>query len=272
MFGKRYILPILIISLCLCPAVVFAGEIIMKGSTSVLPIAQRLATKYMEENPNVRISVSGGGSGDGIKALLDGEIDIANSSRFFKDSEKENAVDKKIYPVPFAIAYDCIVPVVHPDNPVENLTLQQLKDIYSGRISNWKYVGGPDKRIVVVSRNSSSGTFDVWENKVMDERGVTRFVLYEGSNAEVVAAVSADRDAIGYVAIGYLDDSVKGLDVNGFAASSEAALDGSFPINRVLFMFTNGWPTGDLLDFINFVTHPDKGQRYVDEAGFAPLH
>ena len=124
----------------------WAGSINMDGSTTVLPIAQKVAEAYMKEHPDVNISVSGGGSGNGIKAIIDGTTDIANSSRFIKDEEVKLAVEKGAYPVPFAVAYDCIVPVVHPSNSVENLTLEQLKAIYMGKINNWKEVGGPDAK------------------------------------------------------------------------------------------------------------------------------
>jgi phosphate transport system substrate-binding protein len=134
-----------------------AGNIVITGSTTVLPVAQKVAEAYMSQNPDVKISISGGGSGEGIKALIDGTTNIADSSRFIKDSEIKQAVDKGRYPVPFAVAYDCIIPVVHPSNTVMNLTIQQLKGIYKGEIKNWKEVGGPDKPIVVISRDTSSG-------------------------------------------------------------------------------------------------------------------
>jgi phosphate transport system substrate-binding protein len=242
------------------------------GSTSVLPIAQKIAEAYMTKDNDVKISVTAIGSRDGLKALRKGKADIASSSRFLKDKEIEEFVEKKIYPVPFAIAYDCVVPIVHPSNPAGNLTLQQLKDIYRGRIYNWKRVGGPDKTIVVISRNDSSGTHDVWETIVMNEEKITRFASFKDSNMEVVQAVSSNKYAIGYVAIGYVDNSVKGLTVNGVKASAEAALNGSFPIHRALYMFTNGWPSGDILNFINFVLDPERGQKYVKEAGFIPLY
>jgi len=269
---KRCIAFVLMILCCSWSCISQARDITMKGSTTILPIAQKIADAYMSRSSDVKISVSGSGSGDGIKALKKGEADIANSSRFLKDSEIEKAVDDKMYPVPFAIAYDCIVPIVHPSNPVTDLTIQQLKDIYRGRITNWRQVGGPDNRIKVISRNKSSGTYDVWENEVMNEKEIIRAALLKASNGDVVQAVSVNKDAIGYVAIGYVDNSVKGLTVNGVRASAETALDGSFPISRPLYMFTNGWPAGETLNFINFVLSPDNGQKYVKEAGFIPLY
>jgi phosphate transport system substrate-binding protein len=249
-----------------------AGNIVITGSTTVLPIAQKVAEEYMSQNPDVKISISGGGSGEGIKALIDGTTDIADSSRFIKDTEVKQAVDKGRYPVPFGIAYDCIVPIVHPSNTVVNLTVEQLKAIYKGDITNWKGVGGPDRKIVIISRDTSSGTYEVWEGKVMNKEKVSPAALLQASNGAVVQAVSSNQNAMGYIGIGYLDSSVKAVMVNRVKASAETALNGSYPISRALYMFTNGWPTGDTLNFINFVLHPQKGQKYVKEEGFVPLY
>jgi phosphate transport system substrate-binding protein len=249
-----------------------AGNLVITGSTTVLPIAQKVAEAYMAQNPDVKISISGGGSGEGIKALIDGTTDIADSSRFIKDSEVKQAVDKGRYPVPFAVAYDCIVPVVHPSNSVVNLTLEQLKAIYKGEIKNWKEVGGPDKKIVVISRDTSSGTYEVWEDKVMKKEKVFPAALLQASNGAIVQAVSSNQNAIGYIGIGYIDSSVKALMVNRVKGSAETALNGTFPIHRALYMFTEGWPKGDTLNFINFMMHPQKGQKYVKEEGFVPMY
>ena len=225
----------------------------------------------MQQNPDVKISISGGGSGNGIKALIDGSTDIADSSRFIKNKEVKLAVEKGQYPVPFAVAYDCIVPVVHPSNPVVNLTMEQLKAVYKGEIKNWKDVGGPDRPIVVISRDTSSGTYEVWHKKVMKKERVFPGALLQASNGAIVQAVSKNKNAMGYIGLGYMDESVKPLTVNGIKGSEETTLNGTYPISRPLFMFTRGWPTGDTLNFINFVLHPEKGQKYVGEAGFVPL-
>lgn len=249
-----------------------AGNLVIQGSTTVLPIAQKVAEAYMKVNPKVKISLSGGGSGEGIKALIDGTTDIGDSSRFIKDEEVKLAIEKGAYPVPFAIAYDCIVPIVHPSNPVRNLTMDQLKAIYMGTIKNWKEVGGPTLQIVVVSRDTSSGTYEVWEQKVMKKERVYAGALLQASNGAIVQAVSKNRYAIGYIGLGYINTSIKPLTVNGIKGSEKTTLDGTYPISRALYMFTRGWPTGDTLNFINFVLNPQKGQRYVKEAGFVPLY
>lgn len=252
--------------------VVWAGNIVIKGSTTVLPIAQKVAEAYMKQVPEVKISISGGGSGNGIKALIDGSTDIADSSRFIKDKEVTLAVEKGRYPVPFAVAYDCIVPVVHPDNPMVNLTMGQLKAVYKGEINNWKDLGGPDKKIVVISRDTSSGTYEVWEDKVMKKERVFPGALLQASNGAVVQAVSKNINAIGYIGVGYINESVKALMVDRVKGSAENTLNGTFPISRPLYMFTSGWPKEEILNFINFVIHPQKGQKYVEEAGFVPLY
>lgn len=250
----------------------WAGNIVIKGSTTVLPIAQKLAEAYMKENPDIHISISGGGSGNGIKAIIDGTTDIADSSRFIKDKEIKFAMEKGRYPVPFSVAYDCIVPVVHPSNSINNITMSQLKAIYKGEITNWKQIGGKDKRIVVVSRDTSSGTYEVWEKKVMKKERVYPGALLQASNGTIVQVVSKNKNAIGYIGIGYMNNTVKPLTVNNITGSAKTTLSGEFPISRPLYMFTNKWPVGEISKFINYTLHPEKGQKLVEEAGFVPLY
>jgi phosphate transport system substrate-binding protein len=250
----------------------WAGSIVIKGSTTVLPIAQKVAEAYMKENPDVQISISGGGSGNGIKAIIDGSTDIANSSRFIKEKEIKMAVENGQYPVPFAVAYDCIVPVVHPSNDVSNLTLEQLKGIYKGEIKNWKEVGGPDRPLVVISRDTSSGTYEVWEEKVLTGERVFPGALLQASSGAIVQAVSKNQNAVGYIGIGYINKDVKTLTVNGIEGTAATTLNGTYPVSRALYMFTRGWPKGDTLNFINYINNPEKGQKFVAEAGFVPLY
>ena len=248
-----------------------AGSIVIKGSTTVLPIAQTVAEAYMKEHPEVKISISGGGSGNGIKALIDGATDFADSSRFIKDKEVKLAIERDQYPVPFAVAYDCIVPVVHPSNPITNLSLDQLKDIYEGKLKNWKEIGGPNRPVVVISRDTSSGTYEVWHEKVLRKSRVFPGALLQASNGAIVQVVSKNKNAIGYIGLGYVDKSVKVLTINGIEGSAETTLSGLFPVSRPLYMFTAGWPKLEILDFINFVVHPEKGQVLVEKIGFVPL-
>lgn len=249
-----------------------AGSITVKGSTTVLPIAQKTAEAYMEAHPEVNISISGGGSGNGIKALIDGTTDIADASRFIKQEEVNMAVENGHYPVPFGVALDSIVPVVHPSNSVQGLSLEQIKKIYQGKIKNWEEVGGPDKRITVISRDTSSGTYEVWEHIVMEGSRVYPGALLQASNGAVAQAVAKNKNAIGYVGIGYINDDLQALKVNGVVPSKQTTASGEFPIYRTLFMFTDGWPTGETGKFIKFIQHPEKGQKYVEEAGYVSLY
>lgn len=250
----------------------WAGNVVIKGSTTVLPIAQAAAEAFMQQNPSVNISISGGGSGNGIKALIDSSTDIADASRFMKDKEIKMASAKNVLPVPFRVAYDCIIPIVNPSNTVTNLSLDQIKAIYEGKIKNWKDVGGPDMKIVVVSRDTSSGTYEVWEKKVMKKEKVFPGALLQTSNGAVAQIVAKNRNSIGYIGLGYLNSGVKALTVDNIEGSQETTLNGTYPVSRPLFMFTNGWPKGDTLNFINFVLHPEKGQKLVKKEGFVPLY
>lgn len=250
----------------------FAGSIQIKGSTTVLPVAQKIAEAFKKEYPGISVSISGGGSGNGIKALIDGTTDIANSSRFIKQKEIKMAVENGRYPVPFAVAYDCIVPIVHPQNPIADLTLKQLKDIYTGKIRNWKELGWIDKRIVVVSRDSSSGTYEVWEEKVLNKARVYPGAQLQASNGAVVQTIAKNKYAIGYIGIGYLSPQVKQVKINGILGTVETTLDGSYPVSRPLFMFTQGWPKNEVARFINYVLNPYKGQKLVKEVGYIPLY
>ncbi len=270
-FNSLKVMIVLLCAFCLTTAA-WAENLEIKGSTTVLPIAQKAAEAFMKIYPDVNVSVSGGGSGNGIKAIIDGTTDVADSSRFIKDKEVALAVKKGVYPVPFGVAYDCIVPVVHPTNPIKNLTINQLKDIYKGKVNNWKDIGGPDKKIVVISRDTSSGTYEVWEKLIMKKERVFPGALLQASNGAVAQAVAKNTYAVGYVGLSYLNKDLKPLTVDGVKATAENAMTAAYPISRVLYMFTKGWPTGTTLKFINFMMHPVKGQKIVAEAGYVPLY
>ncbi|ABW67729.1 phosphate ABC transporter substrate-binding protein [Desulfosudis oleivorans] len=260
----------LLLSVSLVAPQAMAGQLVIKGSTTVLPYAQKAAEAYMKARPDVAVSLSGGGSGNGIKAIVDGTTDIANASRFIKDSEVQMAMNKKRYPVPFRVALDCIVPVVHKDNSVKDLSMDDLKNIYTGKAKNWKEFGGPDLGIVVVSRDTSSGTYEVWEELVLRKEMVTPRALTVASNGAMVQTVAGTKGAIGYIGMGYLNDAIKQLTVNSVLGTEETTRSGQYAISRPLFMFTNGWPTGVPLDFINFIFSP-TGQKLAREVGNVPV-
>ncbi len=260
-----------IVALVMMTGMAFAdSSIVIKGSTTVLPIAQGTLEAFMKKHPEVQMSLSGGGSGEGIKALIDKTADIADSSREIKKEEVELAKAKNINPVANVIANDAIVPVVNPKNKVKNLSVDQLSQIYQGKITNWKEVGGDDLKIVVISRDSSSGTFESWDHFVMKKAKVAPQAQMLASNGAVVTAVAKNRYAIGYLGIGYVNKSVKALQVNGITASVQTALSKEYPFSRELYMYTDGDATGDMAKYIAFVKSPE-GQKIVVKEGFVPL-
>jgi phosphate transport system substrate-binding protein len=259
------------VAFALMSSVAFAGSaIVIKGSTTVLPIAQGTLESFMKKNPQVQMSLSGGGSGEGIKALIDKTADIATSSREIKKEEVELAKTKGIYPVAHVVANDAIVPVVHPQNKVKNLSIDQLSQIYQGKITNWKEVGGEDLKIVVISRDSSSGTFESWDHFVMKKAKVSPRAQMLASNGAIVTAIAKNRYAISYLGIGYLNKSIKPLQVNGVTASVASALSREYPLARELYMYTDGKAKSDVVKFIDFVKSPE-GQKIVVKEGFVPL-
>ena len=193
------------------------------------------------------------------------------SSRDIKDKERAAAEKKGVKPVRIAVAVDAIVPVVNPENPVKDLSLDQLAAIYSGKVRNWKELGGQDGPIVVISRDTSSGTFESWQELVMKKERVTPAALMQASNGTVVQAVAKNKNAIGYIGLGYLDKSVKGLTVSKVAASAKTALDGEWPIARELYIFTNGDPKGGVKKLVDYLLAADKGQKDVLAVGYVPL-
>lgn len=249
----------------------FAGSsIVIKGSTTVLPVAQGTLEAFMKKNPEVQMSLSGGGSGEGIKALIDKTTDIATSSREIKKEEITLAQRKGINPLAHVVAHDAIIPVVHPKNKVTNLSVDQLSQIYQGKITNWKEVGGDDLKIVVISRDSSSGTFESWDHFVMKKAKVTPRAQMLASNGAIVTAIAKNRYAIGYLGIGYINKSVKSLQVNGITASVQSALSKAYPLSRELYMYTDGDAKGGVAKYLAFVKSVE-GQKIVVKEGFVPL-
>jgi phosphate transport system substrate-binding protein len=256
--------------LCSLFGLSYAEDLRVDGSTTVLPIAQRAAEVFMKKNPSVKIFVSGSGSGTGLKAILDGTTDIADSSREAKEKEIAAGKEKGVTLTAHKIALDGIVPVVHPSMKINDITTEQLRDIYNGKIKSWKELGGPDRPISAVSRDTSSGTYEVWEEKILKEDKVRADALLVASNGQAVQTVAQNHYAIGYIGIGYVDKSVKVLRVNGKSASANSVRDGSWPISRPLFMYTNGKPRGTTAKFINFMLSAE-GQKIVNEVKYVSM-
>jgi phosphate transport system substrate-binding protein len=240
------------------------------GSTTVLPVAQAAADAYMNTHGNVDIKVSGGGSSVGVQAIGEGTADIGMSSRDLKAEEKAR------YPalVTTVIGNDGIAVIVHPANTVGPLTLDQVKAVYQGNHTNWKELGGPDLAIVVVGRDSASGTREFFHEKVMKKENFVATQLEKNSNGAVKQTILQTPGAIGYVGLGYVDQTIRTVPIMVSGSPVEPTvqnvLDGKYPIARPLLMITRGEPAGLAKDYLAFLTGPD-GQKIMEEEGFVPL-
>ena len=234
------------------------------GSTTVLPVAQAAAEEYMNQHSNADIQVSGGGSGVGATSVIGGTADIGMLSRDLKASEKESNTLKE-----FVVGKDGIALVGHPSNTVSDLSLEQVKAIYQGEITNWKEVGGADLKIVLIGRDSSSGTREFFTEFVLDKEDAAKDMQELNSNGAVAQAVSITPGAIGYVSLEYVDDSLKAFSIGGVAPTVENVISGVYEINRPLLMVTNGEPEGLAADYLAFILS-EEGQQILKDSGFIP--
>lgn len=260
-------------ALALCGAAASAEtKIVIDGSTTVGPISKAFADFYKENHAGVNITISESGSGNGVKSLMNNACDIANMSRFMKPAEFKSCVDKGILPVAHVVAFDGLAVVVNPKNPVKALTVSQIADIYTGKISNWKQLGGEDAKIVVVSRDTNSGTYETFNELVLKKAAITKDAEYVGSNGQARTRVNTTKNAIAYVGLGFVDDTVKPLSVEGILPTAKSVSTGKYPIARPLYMFTNGYPKMGS-DVYNFVTlHLSKeGREIVSDLGYIPV-
>lgn len=240
------------------------STISISGSTTVQPLAEKLAEAFMTENTGVRIDVQGGGSSVGVKAAGEGTSDIGMASREIKESELAEFPNLEI----FVIARDGIAIVAHPNIAINDLTIEHVRDIFSGKITNWKDLGGEDQNIFVVSREEGSGTRGAFEEMVMGEDAlITSTAILQPSNGSIRTTVSTTPYSIGYLSFGYLDDTVKSISIDGVAPTEPNAADGSYPIVRPLNMLTNGEPTGNVKAFLDFILS-EAGQKLVVEDGY----
>ena len=253
------------------PAAELEGTIDIQGSDTLLNVSTAWSEAFMDENPMVEISVQGGGSGTGIAALLNGTVDFANSSRDIKDEELADGAAKGMDILEHKVAIDGIAVVVNPANGVEDLTMDQLGQIFRGEITNWKDVGGIDAEIVLLSRDSSSGTYEFFKEAVVGEDAeYAAAAKLLPSNQAIVDEVVANEAGIGYIGLGYLTPDVKIVAIDGVKASVEAAADGSYAISRYLYMYSDGEPEGLMKAFLDWVLGP-AGQQLVADEGFVPL-
>ena len=252
-------------------AVELEGSITVQGSDTMLNISTAWSEAFMDANPGVDISVQGGGSGTGIASLLNGTVDFANASREIKDEELAEAETLGIDPVEHKVAIDGIAVVVNPANGVEELTIDQLGQIFRGEVTNWSEVGGEDMAIVLLSRDSSSGTYEYFKEEVVGEDAeYAASAKLLPSNQAIADEVAANEAGIGYIGLGYLTDDVSVVAIDGVKASVETATDGTYPISRYLYMYSNGEVDGVMQAFLEWILGAE-GQQLVEDEGFVPL-
>lgn len=259
-----------------------AAYIENKGSDTIVNLALAWAERYQGDHPDVRISVTGGGSGTGIASLINGTVGIANASRQIKSEEIKTAESNGVEPLEHIIARDAIAVIVNPENPVDKLTLQQISDIYSGRISNWQEVGGEDRPIVRLSRETNSGTHVYFLETVLrmgnsdDKTLFSMDTLLLPSSEGIIAEVRQNPNAIGYDGLGYVPHDLKMIaiaETEGGAyvlPSIPTVNDKTYPIARDLYMYTDGQPQGTLKEYLDWILSPEA-QEIVAELGFVPV-
>ncbi len=253
-----------------------------KGSDTIVNLALAWAEKYQADHVDVRISVTGGGSGTGIAALINNTVGIANASRKIKDEEIAEAQAKGVVPVEHIIARDAIAVIVNPENPVNKLTLQQISDIYSGKITNWSEVGGEDRPIVKLSRETNSGTHVYFLETVLrlgskeDKTLFSTDTLLLPSSEGIISEVRDNPNAIGYDGLGYVPDDLKMIAIAKEAGapyvlpSIETVNDKSYAIARDLYMYTNGEPSGAIKEYLEWILSAEA-QQIVADLGFVPV-
>ncbi len=272
---KKYILSI--ITLVTIFLSLFAKEVItVKGSDTMVILAQRWAEVYMKKNKNVVIQVTGGGSGTGISALINGTTDICNSSRPMKKEEKIKLKEKYGSPgIEIKVAVDGLSIYVNEKNPINELSVEQVRDIYTGKINNWKEVGGPDAKIIRYSRENNSGTYVYFKDEVLLGADFHPSTQNLPGTAAVVNAVSKDKNGIGYGGAAY-GKGIKELKIKkdsnspAYAPTIENIRKGLYPISRFLYMYTRTKPEGEVKKFIDWVLS-EEGQKVVSQVGYFPI-
>ncbi|MDR1926003.1 MAG: phosphate ABC transporter substrate-binding protein [Planctomycetaceae bacterium] len=249
-----------------------AQEIRIEGSTTVGPIVDAFVESLNQSDGKVRFTVKKTGSGDGAAALIDGRCEIAAMSRFMKDEEYKKAVAAGRRPVPFTICMDGVCFIVHQSNNVRNLTKQQVTDIYTGKIKSWRELGGADVPVVAISRDTSSGTYEVFHELAVGKSKLAAGVEYTNSNPQMFARVSTTEGAIGYVGIGFLQNGVATVKFENIVPTKESIANGTYPLSRPLYLFTDGYPKlgSPLMKFCNFFL-TEEGQDVINAKGFVPL-
>lgn len=274
--SKKTILTLSLVLLAFGSGILMAGNrISIKGSDTLVRLGQRWAEEYMKKNPEIIIQVSGGGSGTGIAALLNGATDICEASRDMKEKEYKMAEKKGIKPYRVSVALDGIAVFLNNKNIVKNLNFAQLKGIYTGAITNWKEVGGDDTRIIIYGRENNSGTYSFFKKKVLNKEDYSDYTQTLPGTAAVVNAVANDKNGIGYGGIAW----AKGVKFAAVAKdenskyvepSTTTVSDGSYPISRDLYWFFNGKPAGELKKLLNWALS-EEGQKIAEAIDYVPL-
>jgi phosphate transport system substrate-binding protein len=282
------LIKVLLISVSLCACIRSHSSdnhgvsIQIKGSDTIVNLIQEWVEKFLEQNPSFNISVTGGGSGTGFASLINETCDIAMSSRKIEEKERMQAETKNIKPVEFKIALDGLVVIVNKNNPVDRLTLEQLRDIFMARIKNWKDVGGENRKIVILSRESNSGTHMFFKEHVLgidDKNNKNEFSIQSlmmSSSQAICDEVCQNPNALGYVGMGFVDERIKSVSVAVNAESKyvypmpENVMKGTYPISRPLYIYTNGEPRDVIKMFIDYALS-DAGQKIALETGFIPM-
>jgi phosphate transport system substrate-binding protein len=269
---KRFLAALAVLA---APALAAAGTVTVKGSDTMVILVQRWAEEYMKKSGAKKVQVTGGGSGTGIAALVNGTTDIANASRAIKDAEAAKIRERfKSTPAETAVAQDGVAIYVHEGNPISQLTVDQVKAIYLGDVTNWKDVGGPDARIVLYSRENSSGTYVFFKEHVLGNEDFAPEAQTLPGTAAVVNAISREKNGIGYggaaYAKGVKEVKIVGKDGQAHLPSAENVKSGKYALARPLFMYTRGAPSGEAKEFIDFCLSP-AGQAIVTQVGYFPI-
>lgn len=252
------------------------NTLVVKGSDTMLQLSQAWAEAFMKKHPDISVSVTGGGSGTGIKALINGTTQIANASREIETKEVQAAETKGIKPVQHAVARDALSLIVHPSNTIESLSIDQIKAIYTGKVTNWKEVGGPDKPFLLLSRETNSGTYGYFKEHLLDDENFIPTTLLLPSTKAITDEVATNPRAIGYVGLGYVSDTVKPLKIKATEtgpavdATMDNVLNKTYPISRELYQYTNGEPTGHAKTWMDYVLSPE-GQQIVRQKDYVPI-
>lgn len=241
------------------------GKIDIAGGTAHIPVMKDAAKRIMQANPGIRISIAAGGTGVGVQKVGEGLVDIGNTGRALSDDEVAKYGLKS-----FAFAIDGVAVAIHPKNPVNNLTEAQVQDIFAGRITNWKTLGGRDAAIHLYTRDEASGTREVFWEKLLKKGTIIGSANVVASNGAMKSALAGDTDAIGYVSIGHIDETVKAPTLDGIAPTQDNARTGKYPIVRKLYMNTKGEPQGLVAAFIQYIQGPE-GRQMTAAAGYLPI-